>query len=422
MYVQPTGGGAKCSVGIAPLLQTGVRVDPPSSVDPNATQRTIVLGPQKEISGTIQIPEGTGGLDGWTLDLIEPSLGRVISTTAALGAVNPTNFQITYRPVQTTADNNSLGSDAPGVTAPSDTPFIRVSPPKNNGGPLPTAFWSLAVDLDGDGIVNLNMSSLVNQVSHIRGRIESADRQAPVPSTVTFTSVSLNGVSEGLTASYATNVKSDSDGTFAVDLVSGTYSVVAAPEPISGFAVTQTTWIVANDQIAGASPVVLAVAPKTRVSGHAEAAANGAPLIASSIQAVPVVPAASIGVLHAILAQDPPSTRAGNVVADGNGSFQIDLDPGAYNVSARPPEGSGFPWSIHPNVSVGAGSDPLNVQVPYAIPVDGIVTDAGGQAVRNAILRAYAPLPDGSGTIQVGETRTDETGHYLLLLPPGFGP
>jgi hypothetical protein len=51
------------------------------------------------------------------------------------------------------------------------------------------------------------------------------------------------------------------------------------------------------------------------------------------------------------------------------------------------------------------------------------VPDAmGPRALRGAAVRAYAKVPMGTGVAKVGDTRTDDTGHYLLRLPPNFAP
>jgi hypothetical protein len=58
------------------------------------------------------------------------------------------------------------------------------------------------------------------------------------------------------------------------------------------------------------------------------------------------------------------------------------------------------------------------------VVVSGVVTDPFGASVPGASIRAWLPVKDEDGiartVIQIGEAATDESGHYMILLPPSI--
>src|SRR5262249_41099081 len=99
LSVRPAGDGG---CGVAPLLLHAI----PLGAGDVALPLDLPLA--RTVGGVVSPPIGTT-LEGWTVDLIEPTLGNVISTSAVLGASAPTNFSVQYRPVQvvTTAPGNN---------------------------------------------------------------------------------------------------------------------------------------------------------------------------------------------------------------------------------------------------------------------------------------------------------------------------
>jgi hypothetical protein len=106
-------------------------------------------------------------------------------------------------------------------------------------------------------------------------------------------------------------------------------------------------------------------------------------------------------------------------------SFALSLDPGVFDMSVRAPESSNFGWWVWPRAQVtppSSASEPLSIKPWLSFPVllEGPIVDAKRDPLSNAVVRAYALVPDGSGVAKVGETRTDAAGHYRLLLPSSY--
>jgi hypothetical protein len=130
-------------------------------------------------------------------------------------------------------------------------------------------------------------------------------------------------------------------------------------------------------------------------------------------------------VWHGALAQTPTVPNGANIgVSQVDGSFSLPLDPGMFDLSVQSVDGSSFAWWVWPQALVGAPSSTGDVlavspRLPFPVPMEGTLSD-GKQPLANALVHAYAKVPGGAAVTKVGDTRTDSSGHYLLLLPPGF--
>jgi protocatechuate 3,4-dioxygenase beta subunit len=88
---------------------------------------------------------------------------------------------------------------------------------------------------------------------------------------------------------------------------------------------------------------------------------------------------------------------------------------------------------VRPLTEVASDASRLDVQVPLPIAVTGKIADPNGKVVKNALVRAYtlytateqptdASTPTAPQAVtQIAETRTDQDGSYVLLLPSTFG-
>ncbi|HEY3593125.1 MAG TPA: hypothetical protein VGL13_04605, partial [Polyangiaceae bacterium] len=107
-------------------------------------------------------------------------------------------------------------------------------------------------------------------------------------------------------------------------------------------------------------------------------------------------------------------------------SFALPLDTGTFDIVVQPPDGANFAWWVWPQAQISvpsSGSDtlPIAPTLPFPVAVEGNLDD-GTAPLPNAIVHAYAKVAGGSTVSKVGDARTDASGHYVLLLPPSFGP
>jgi hypothetical protein len=210
------------------------------------------------------------------------------------------------------------------------------------------------------------------------------------------------------------------------NLVPGTYKVVVVP-PDSSKAIRQEVWTVAaSPKVQAGRTIVLDRAIEVTGTGRdpLKSAGFGGTLIElTPWGATPTILESSLG-MAAVL----PRRASGTSLGDG--SFSVGVDPGTFLLSVRTNETVAFPWIIRTSLAVKAdGPQPLDLgemKSSYPMVVEGTLRDAWGP-VQRALLRAYAPLAANGtsarkgdvvqGAVQIAETRSNESGHYRLLLP-----
>jgi hypothetical protein len=259
----------------------------------------------------------------------------------------------------------------------------------------------------------------------VNGRVTGAG--SGVPTTLQFLSISLDGT-RGLTASFNPSVTADAAGAYTTTLFPGRYKVVAAPS--SGLAGAASgdaqKWAITTEELtvqAGSDlrhDVILS--PKRLVQGVASAGTPSGPAFGATIEAVPTLLPSNMGVLKGALAQTPILPDAASAtVSSVDGSFSLLLDPGTFDLSARPSDDSKFAWWVSPRVEIvaspSAGPPMLTPHLPFPVALQGVLEDSNQQPLGNAVVRAYAKTARGTGVVKVGDARTDATGHYLLSLP-----
>ena len=124
--------------------------------------------------------------------------------------------------------------------------------------------WDLSVaDIDGDGMVTLDMSGIPgeHELIQLNGQVQDG-AGAGLPATVQFFSPSLAG-SMGLVATYQRSVTTDAAGRYEAKLFPGQYRVVAIPDarlasvtPDNSSAgaewgITEVSWDVGKDALQG---------------------------------------------------------------------------------------------------------------------------------------------------------------------------
>jgi hypothetical protein len=439
-----------CEVG--PYILRGVVVE--ENAPSSGPHATIDLPKPVVLDGTVVRAKG-GTLLGWNLDIIEPQEGRVISTLGPLGATgmnSVTNFKtITYL---LPALSQAVAS--PAITNPgAGSPLVRLTPPPEMIDSAPTVYWELAaadingVDPNGHEKVSLDMSGvpIPDQLVTVTGQIIG---NAGVRSNVSFFSLSLEGAL-GITAVFNPSATTDDQGHYSIKLFPGQYRVVATPDvttadvaaaPTNGGAQAPSGASVASPwaitelaQVAIAKadtpPVDIKLSPKIILHGTALSDPNGAPAMGATFEVDPSILLTKVGVLRSALAQTPalPSSASVPIVDDKSGAFSLPVDPGDFDLSLRPSDTSNFAWWVSPAQKIDAAraASSLMAKLLLPVPIEGTITapnrdDATKRTIlSNASVRAYAKVPSGTGVTKVGETRSDDQGHYRLGLPAMFG-
>jgi hypothetical protein len=388
-------------------------------IDAGDVKLELMLTPASRLDVSLPWPLTEPELEGWTVDLIDPVSGRALSASVALGESDVDDARrlyaasLEYSPVAGSTDSVE-GSE-----------LVRLVPPTGLAAPTLLVERS-GVELSERGIGELPPFQRLPSVVELDGRVTVAGTAESTPATVTLTARSLNELESGVFGSYTRTVETDEDGRFRVEALPGTYRVLVVPPGESGLSATGIEWEVGSERaLQGGRTIELE--PSASIRGTVVGLA-GEPAVGVPVHAIAFPSKAQVGALVEPLGDDPFVPRASSAVAGLGGRFEVLADPGSFNVSVRPPEGSGFAWMVSPNVLVGPkGEDLGSLLLPLPLAYRGRVTAPGAGVVGGALIRAYIYMdaenlyttdPGQVATVlQIGETRSNGTGAFELLLP-----
>jgi hypothetical protein len=381
-------------------------------------------------------PLADGALDGWSVDMLDPVSGRVISNSVALALESgglSYLASLSYLPVV---------GDMSKVKAQE---LVRLSPP--DGVTAPSVLLSRgALSLFSANSGTLSQFTALPVPVHVEGQVTALSRPTPAAATVTLVATKIAGVDPGVLASFVRTANAGDDGTFDIDLLPGTYRVSAVPGGTSelgnsdvgsaGLAEASTDWAIADSPSTQAGKLI-ELNPTLAINGAAFDAGRTTSL--SGAQVLAIVSPASIvtDVLHVALGETVYVPRASNASVRSDGSFALSADSGTFDFSVRPQASTGFSWLVIPSLGVGTTPatsngpalgdllSPLPVSYTGTVTVPGVMPGSLSP-VPGALIRTYLYMSGGAYTadstqadsvLQIAETRSDEFGAFELLIP-----
>lgn len=492
IYVSPTatsGGdaGVNTNSGCVPQLF--------SNQDASAACLALSQGSSESLSVAIQTPLGESdvSLDGYGVDVVHPVTGQVLSNHAVLQG-SPSAISAIANASSAAAvgyvAHLSISTVVGGDPLTSAQELVRLTPPSTVVAPVIQLERSALEANSSPGVAVTPVIGPFPGPVDLGSWVWSADalqaknQSVPVPSSVSLTATSLTGVPDGIFAAFSTTVKVGQSGVLSATVLPGEYRVRAVPNVGLGFAATQSSIAVACSHlasgpdgcasaIAGQSPPpetgkVLLMPQASTLTGSIYAPFGNKRVDGATVEVLP----ASIGsrqcdadggatcgqvatVLDEALGQDAFVPRSASALAT-NGRFTLaEVDCGGctpgtgalFDLSVRPPDGSGFPWFVDPGVTVSSDIDFKTLAIPLPIIQRGVVevlqgTTAEPVSVPGALIRAYVlrdnlgAVVDSPGTLpsctsagvtggarcirsalQVAETRADGDGTFMLVVP-----
>jgi hypothetical protein len=434
-------------VYVQPLPQ-----DDATCVVPPELQRSLSVAGDKFVLGVplpepssfefhVTWPAGDGALNRWTVDMLDPVSGLVISNRAqlAVSAAGKTDYVATVYYLPVLGDTSTLKAQE----------LVRLSPPEDQIAP------SVLLQRSALGLFDANKGTLSDLTAlptsvHVYGQVTKMATPEPVAATVTLVATKINGIDPGVLASFVRTVSVPKTGLFDLDLLPGSYRVSAIPatdlgsDPTSNddstLAEASVDWLVADTPSTQAGKVIeLNQALPINGAAFGYRAVGDTlvtPVTTALVQAVASSASTNISVLDQALGQALPVPRAGTGSVSTSGDFSLLGDSGTFDVSVRPLAATGFPWLVMPNVGVGtaaansAGANLGTRGLPLPVLYRGTVTQAGSNPdpdpVPGALIRAYVYTLNGEYTsdwskadslVQVAETRADQDAAFTLLIP-----
>jgi hypothetical protein len=391
----------------------------------------LLLPAPQRLSVQVNREEDGASLAGWSLEMVDHLTGRLISNQQILTEVAGESYmtELWYSPATGGAE------DVPGRE------LLRLRPGDDQVAPtLLLQRDGLELFAAGEAIID-ELKSLP-PVVQVAGKVETFVRGASGPgevaATVTLVATRMQGMEVG-SASFLREIKTEPDGRFSVRLPPGDYRVYAEPErsaDVVGGCGTLASELAAQEEDWTIAPLpefqagrIIQLQRNDVVIGQSLTPLTGEPLIGATIEAVPSACTRPPDVLRLDSVPFAPRAASGSVCS-ANGEFSFSADAGIYDMSIRPPEGTGWPWLVLPTTEVpgpalGALIQPLPVHYRGSVRVG-----PEQEPVPRALVRAFVFI-DAEGNVSasplhaawvlaVGETRTDESGRFNLLLPSGL--
>ena len=385
---------------------------------------SIALSVPQTFEFHVTWPLGDGALDGWSVDMLDPISGHAISKRVALERGKKTDYaaKLVYLPV--VGDSDRVDQ------------FVRLSPP--DGVPAPTLLFARS----GLGLFSATVGTLTQFKSlptpvRLVGGVTEGVTPKPLAATVTLVATKINGVDPGVVASFVRRVDVQQDGSFALDVLPGTYRVAAVPAGVTDPAPTslaeaRTEWVVGDTPSVQAGKVI-ELSDTLPINGVVLDPSETTAMVGAQVNAVSSPTSVGTDALRQALGETVFMPRAKSATVEGGGSFSVSVDTGNYDFSVRPRSSSGYAWLVIPSLPVVAnnGGAGLNtISLPLPVSYHGNLTVPGAAdsftLVPGALISAYIYMKDGQYTadstqadsvLQIAETRSDATGAFDLRIP-----
>ncbi len=364
-------------------------------------------------------------LDGWSVDVMDPATGRVLSAPAIVkpkldkdGKPNPDCpdakapfcANVEYAPV--VGEGTAAGKE-----------LVRLRPPDEVLAPtIVLERATLDAFSVGEGVID-QLDGVPQAVSIVGSFVETgAGKLVKGKTTLKFVAKKLGFLNSGTLFAFERSAEA-SDGAFGVDLLPGEYDVYIVPPPGSGLAQTVRTLEVGKQPLQQKGKT-LTVEAASDLAGTA-LSPTGSPLNGAPVHAIPSP--VDIEPLLVAAGTAPLKPQAVTAVVGSDGSFVLQSDPGTFDLSIRPESQSGFAWSVRPNVAVNSPLHELGeLKLPLPVAYNGTVSVPGEVVVPGALIRAYVFMTDqgyaddpkdAQSVLQVAEARAEADGTFTLLLP-----
>jgi hypothetical protein len=445
-YVQLVNFTSPFDVSFPPWIQ------PPSaqlgltSTSDLITVTATLLPTNNNASGPVPpIAVSPSKIDGWTAFLRDPTTRRIVSSQAIVKGGNASIQWLVAGVLSGLSTPQQLGN-AMGLGSSGGYQIV-LSPPQGSVG-LPEFADSYV------GGPSETYPDLPKPVT-ISGVVGSAS--APVSATLHFVSTALYNDLPGASPPMCTISDSDAPllhydivvptddqlhpagalGKYRVLLPPGQYTITVEPSDASGFAKTEVK--PQGDASSGirlppaGDPCTTAEAtfdiplePLLDVTGQV-LIADGRQLANATVDLTPsVVPPASTTSASSTVPTGSP--RPFEVVTGADGSFGASVDPGTYDVTVRPAQGTNLPWIVSPAhvISGRTKIETLFVPAPAALSVtlhDPLLDLPLAQAVVRAYAFTSCSAPSGGPSchgvaLQIGQGFTDGNGSFEMFLTP----
>ncbi len=397
---------------------------------------TVKLPSPASLGVQVRLPTAYS-LEKWTVDLVEPDGGRLISTTQTIPADAKSPYDLDpplyFYPVWTYGNPDADTSS---------TELVRLSPPA--GLSAPTFYYQRkTVEIFDRGSAVIEPPPALSVPVSFEGQVLGAGDSRPLSARVLLTATELANVGSGVSATFEARAQTDRNGRFTVALLPGKYRVRATPaENVDEYAGAEALWEVAETPRRQTGRT-LELPARIELRGRAVFSWNNSGVFGALIAVEPSKVGAGSSLLTRALGAAPPAPRfALGSISNVSGQFSVGSDFGKVDFSVRPPDASKLPWFVMAGVDLATDLESPKQIAPVALPLpirlegDVRIANAPRRAVElyparyrpaQSRLRAYVLLDaEGQATrtvsearsaLPIAETRVGAGDRYTLFLP-----
>jgi hypothetical protein len=377
------------------------------------------------------------GAEGWTLELLSPKSGRVVSNSVVLSSEVESDgayrVHLEHHPSGLASSDGLTTADTYDI----NEGLIRARPPEgSNAANLVWVRKDVILQANGADLLVFPPAADFRQVI-----LEAADA-AGERQRARISIVSEPDDGPGTRPAYRDHILVEATDVAKVDLLPGRYRAFAVPDSLE-LAVVETQFQVgAADE---APSVSLEFAVRAVLSGTVQVPGGTQVELPLATEPAPT-PTPPIRDFWTELLAGPLSRGSVGAV-DSDGVFEIPMDAGDAVFSIRPAVSSGLPWYVNTGVNAAQSGTLGALSIPLPLVYSGSLRGPDGE-VLEARVEAYVYVDVAAGSdnekgltapsadkpeiyeegghyndpdiriIPVGETQSGPDGRFTLLLPP----
>ena len=298
--------------------------------------------------------------------------------------------------------------------AASDDFLLIMTAPSGSRGPYPQVVQDTRHFFPGAAKHEIEVPGV--ETFAVQGQVTAPDGTLLADAVVSIESTEDIPLGTTQIGVHRVRTVTNEDGTFTADLVPAKYEIVVTP-PVGRE--DTTVLVVARDYTEPPDdpPLVESFTTPRRAQ------------LVGSVTTFSQTPMPDVRVVAAARRRDGPDddvparfNRSNNRSTGADGTFALPLDQGLYDVTLRPPSGSGFSWLVFPDQWVVENAVPAEpVALPAPVLLHGVLVRADGVAIPGADVEVFAVVEDvgiGQRFIPVGRTVADDDGRFRFPIPP----
>jgi protocatechuate 3,4-dioxygenase beta subunit len=210
---------------------------------------------------------------------------------------------------------------------------------------------------------------------------------------------------------FSDEVRTDSAGMFSTNLPEGTYKITAIPPLLSDIRMETVTYVLFENR----PDLIIMLENRFRLTGE----------VTDSLGAKVADVIVRAKRLSTVSGLEDGVVRTYEGITEANGTFDLAVDSGRYNVYFTPPAATGLPRHLPKRVYIADEDESLTVNLPSPAVVQGHIFDQSGNPQCDVTIDVYSSTE--TNAYLIGQTISDSPddgcdGSYTVIIPDKLVP